>query len=92
MVREQPGLVDTQQQIHLAGRLLDIRELHSTEERSDSNQVDWGKISCDDDYAEGEDVLDLPIGCAQGDPVGKGLPLLGLLPSHLEVLSDWRAG
>ena len=91
MVREQPGLMDAQQQIHLAGRSLDILELHPAEEGSDSSQVDWGKISCDVGNAEGEDVLDLPSGCMQGDPVGKGLPLLGLLPSHLEVLGDRSA-
>ena len=61
MVWEQPGLVDAQQQIHLAGRSLDILELHPAEEGSDLSQVDWGKICCDVTYVVGEDMLDLPV-------------------------------
>ena len=87
MVREESGLVDTQQKIDLTERSLDILELHSKEERSDSGQIDWRKISCDVTDPEGEDVLDLP----RGDPVGEGVPLLGLLPSHLQVLGNWCA-
>ena len=62
MVWEKPSFVDTQQKIDLTGRLLDILKLHSVEERSDSGQVDWGKISCYVSYTEGEDVLDLQLG------------------------------
>ena len=67
---------------------LDILKCHPTEERSDSGQVNGGKISCDIGDSESDDVLDLPGDCPQRDPIGEGLPLLGLLPSHLEVLSD----
>ena len=50
-----------------------------------------GKIRCDVGDSEGEYVLDLPGDYMQWDPVGKGLPLLRLLPSHLEVLGDQSA-
>ena len=66
MVWEQPGLMDAQQQIHLAGRSLDILELHPAEEGSDSSQVDWAKIGCDVGNTEGEDVLDLPLVVCRG--------------------------
>ena len=88
MVRKESGLVDTQQKIDLPDRSLDILELHSGEERSDLGQIDWRKMSCDVTDPEGEDVLDLSGGCTQWDSVGEGLPLLGFLPSHLQVLSN----
>ena len=43
---------------------------------------------CDVGDSESDHVFDLPGDGLQGDPIGEGLPLLGLLPSHLEVLSD----
>ena len=88
MTGEESGLVDTQQQVYLACRPLDILDAHPAEERSDFGQIDWGKICSDIGDPEGEYVFDLPGEGLQRDLVGEGLPLLGLLPSHLEVLGN----
>ena len=85
---EESGLVDTQHQVYFACGSQDILEFHPAEEGSDFGQVDWGKICYDIGDPEGEYVLDLPGDCLQGDLVGEGLPLLGLLPRHREVLVD----
>ena len=85
---EESGLMDTHQQVYLACRSQDISNFHPPEERSDSGQIDRGKISCDFGDAEGEYVFDLPRDCLQRDLVGQCVPLLGLPPSHLEVLGN----
>ena len=43
MTGEKSGLVDTQQQVYLACRSLDILVLHPAEERGDFGQVDRGR-------------------------------------------------
>ena len=62
--------------------------LVDTQQQVDPGQVGGGEIGRDFGYIEGNDVLDLPGASLQQDPVGEGVPLLGLLPSNLQVLSD----
>ena len=79
----------TQQQIYSTGGTLDILELDSAEESNNWSQVYWGKICCDVCYTKCEGMFDLPVVFTQENSVGKGVPLLRLLASHLEMLCDW---
>ena len=62
---EQSSFVNSQKEVHLASRGLNVLESDPAEERDDRVKADRSQICCDVRYPIGSHMLDLPCVSAQ---------------------------